>query len=84
MANTKSAKKALRQNLRRKRANLVRRASLRSVVKEFQKLLASGKKEEASALLKNVYSKIDKLAKTRVVHKNKANRLKSRYAKMRV
>jgi len=82
MANTKSAKKALRQNLRRRRANLVRRASAKSAVKEFQKLLVSGKKEEARALLKKVYSKIDKLAKTRVVHGNKAGRLKSRYAKM--
>lgn len=82
MANTKSAKKALRQNLRRRRANLVRRASAKSAVKEFQKLLVSGKKEEARALLKKVYSKIDKLAKTRVVHGNKADRLKSRYAKM--
>ena len=82
MANTKSAKKALRQSLKKRRANLVRRASTKSVIKDFQKLLALDKKEEARTLLKKVYSKIDKLSKTHVVHKNKARRLKSKHAKM--
>lgn len=83
MANTKSAKKALRQNRRRQRVNLARRESAKSAIKEFQKLRVAGKKEEARAALQKVYAKIDKLAKIRAVHKNKANRLKSRYAKMR-
>ena len=81
MANTKSAKKALRQNERRRRANLLRNKSARSAIKEFQRLRESGKKEEARAALQKAYAKIDKLAKSRAIHKNKAARLKSRHAK---
>ena len=77
---TKSAKKALRQNVRRREKNLKRKSDLKSVIKTYKKLLAEGKKEEARHQLSLVYKKTDKLAKTNYINKNKASRIKSRLA----
>jgi len=74
---TKSAKKALRQSLRRKADNLRRKNNYRGTVKEFRELVAAGKKDEAAKLLPKVYKSLDKAAKTNVIKKNKAARLKS-------
>lgn len=65
-----SAKKALRQNEKRYKAN----SELRKKLKE------SIKKVNATTINKTV-SLIDKAAKSNIIHKNKAARLKSRLAK---
>ena len=44
-------------------------------------LQATTDKSEADKLLNEVISKVDKLAKKNIIHKNKANRIKSRLAK---
>ncbi len=54
---------------------------MRSVVQQFKKLVAENKKEEAEKSLRQVYKKLDKLAKTDFLKQGKANRLKSRLAK---
>jgi len=74
---TQSAKKALRQSVRRRARNLRRKESYKNTLKEFKKLAASGKKDEAKKLLPKVYKTLDKAAKTNVISKNKAARLKS-------
>lgn len=81
MANTKSAKKAVKTNERRR----VRNQSARSAVKTaFRKANESLKGTPTEAAQKNVVeasSLIDKAAVKGIVHKNTAARKKSRLAK---
>jgi len=79
---TKSAKKALRQNIRRRKRNLQRKAELKSVIKQYKKLIAAGEKEKAKEYLSQVYKKLDKAAKVNLIKKNKAARLKSRLSRL--
>lgn len=78
----KSAEKALRQNIRRRKLNLKRKADLKSVIKDYKKLVVAGKKEEAKKYLSQVYKKLDKSAKVNLIKKNKASRLKARLSKL--
>lgn len=79
---TKSAKKALRQSLRRRVQNLKRKEAYKSGIKDIRKLIAGQNIEEAKQLLPRLYKALDKAAKTRVIAKNKASRLKSRLTKL--
>jgi small subunit ribosomal protein S20 len=81
MPKTKGAKKALRQNVRRRAQNLLREKKLKETIKKFKKLALEGKKDEANAYLKEVYKTIDKMAKVDFIKKGKANRMKSRLSK---
>lgn len=81
---TKSAKKALRQNIRRRKINLKRKVELKAVIKQYKKLVAAGQKEEAKSCLPQVYKKLDKTVKVNLIKKNKAARLKSRLSKLLV
>ncbi len=81
MPNIKSAKKALRQSIKRRKINLKRKDDLKEVIKQYKKLTATNK-EEAKKYLSQVYKKLDKTAKVNLIKKNKANRLKSRLAKL--
>ncbi|MEK7603529.1 MAG: 30S ribosomal protein S20 [Patescibacteria group bacterium] len=75
---TKSAKKALRKSLRMKAMNLRRKEAYKNTLKKFIKLAAEGKNKEAEQTLPKVYKSLDKAAKTNVIAKNKASRLKSK------
>lgn len=79
---TQSAKKALRQSIRRKARNLNRSNAYKLAVKELKAIASSGKVKEAQALLAKAYKAIDKAAKTGVIKKNKASRLKSGVARL--
>ncbi len=72
---TASAKKALRQNLRRRARNLAKKRALKVAIKEFKK----APKAESLML---VYQRLDKAAKANLIVKNKASRLKSRLSKL--
>jgi small subunit ribosomal protein S20 len=72
---TKSAKKALRRDQRRKEANFKIRAKIR-------KILNLVKKEPSLSSLAKAASVLDQAAKKGVIHKNKAARLKSRIARL--
>jgi small subunit ribosomal protein S20 len=78
MPKIRSAKKALRQNLRRKKINLMKKEAYKEAIKNFKKLIAQNKLEEAQKTLSLVFKKLDKAAKSNTIHKNKASRLKSR------
>jgi len=78
MAITKSAKKALRQSLRRKVRNLVYREKMKSLLKEARVLVSQKKVEEAKSLIPKIYQALDKAAKKGVIKKNTASRKKSR------
>jgi small subunit ribosomal protein S20 len=77
---TASAKKALRQNIRRRRRNVARKETYKKAIKTYKALLKAKKVDEARAALSGVYKALDKAAKTGVVKKNKTSRLKSRIA----
>ena len=81
---TKSAKKALRQSLTRKARNLRRKNAYKTALKELSRIASAGNKKEAEKLLPKVYKALDKAAKTNVINKNKAARLKSKASKMAV
>lgn len=81
MPKIKSAKKALRQNRRRRARNLERQRRIKEAIKNFRKVSASGKTEETRAALSKVYQALDKAAKTGYLKKNKASRLKSRLSR---
>ncbi len=77
-----SAKKALRQNIRRRKANVKRKIALKTVVKQYKKLVDSGEKDKAKEYLSTVYKKFDKTAKIKLIKRNKASRMKSRLSRM--
>jgi small subunit ribosomal protein S20 len=68
---TKSAIKALKQSEKKRKHNLSKKRTLKGVLKDAEKIEDMPKAQ----------SVIDKTAKTGLIHKNKANRLKSRLAK---
>jgi len=78
---TQSAKKALRKSKKHYETNKKAEGVLKSEIKKFQKLLAGQKIKEAKQQLSIVYKKLDKAAKSHLIKKNKAARLKSRLSK---
>ena len=78
MPNTKSAIKALRSSIRKRGYNLVTIGKYKDAVKAVRKAVADKKKDEAVKLLATAFKQLDKAAKKRVIHANKAARLKSR------
>lgn len=74
MANHKSAEKRIRQSEVRRLRNRYSGRTTRNLVKVFRALTD---KEEAVKIYPEVCSKLDKLAKRNVIHKNKAANLKS-------
>jgi small subunit ribosomal protein S20 len=81
MANTKSAKKAARQTIRRTEVNKARRTRLRSSVRKVEEAIASGNKAAAVAALKEAEPIIARTGQTGVVHRKTAARKVSRLAK---
>lgn len=82
MAITKSAKKALRQSLRRRARNIKTKTNLKDLLKKVRALIEEKKTKEAEQLLSQVYKTLDKVAKSGVIKKNTASRKKSRIAKL--
>lgn len=82
MAITKSAKKALRQNIKRKAHNLVYSNKIKSLVKEVRGLILAKKPKEAEVILPRLYQALDKAAKVGIIKKNAASRKKSRLTKL--
>jgi len=81
MAITKSAKKALRQNERRRTRNTSQKNKLKKLLKEIKGFIFQKKIQEAKNLLPQVYKFLDKAVKTGLIKKNTASRRKSRLAK---
>jgi len=78
---TKSAKKALRQNVSRRRQNKTRKQKIKSLVKSARALATANKIEDAKKSLPAIYKALDKAAKTGAIKPNAAARKKSRIAK---
>lgn len=83
MPNTKSAKKALRSSLRKRKFNNFWKKRIKEIRRELDDNLKT-KNKGTDILNKNLMALqkvLDKAAKNKVIHQNKAKRLKSRYAK---
>jgi small subunit ribosomal protein S20 len=77
MANHKSAEKRIRQTKVRRLSNRYVSRTTRNSVRALRALTS---KEEAAAMYPGVCSMLDKLAKKKVIHQNKANNLKAKLA----
>jgi small subunit ribosomal protein S20 len=74
MANHKSALKAIRKSEKRRLHNRYYAKTMRNAVRQLR---AMTNKEVAAATYPKVQKMLDKLAKVRIIHKNKAANLKS-------
>jgi small subunit ribosomal protein S20 len=81
MANTRSAAKSARQTVRRTLKNKRVLTGLKSQLKKVRSTVAAKDKPAAVAGVKTLTSMADKAAKNGQIHKNKANRQKSRINK---
>jgi small subunit ribosomal protein S20 len=78
MANTKSAKKAARQTVRRTAVNKSRTTRARSAVRKVEEAIASGDKGAAAEALKAAQPVLARVAQQGVLHKKTASRKVSR------
>ncbi len=78
MANKKSAIKRARQTTHRRARNLSVRTGVKSSRKKLVSALQSGDEAGVRAAYSEFTSKLDKAAKRGIVHKNAADRQKSR------
>ncbi len=78
MAHHKSAKKRMRQDQVKRLRNRYYKKSARTAIKKLREM---EDKKEAEEFLPKVISMIDKLAKKKTWHKNKASNLKSKLSR---
>ncbi|PYE89234.1 30S ribosomal protein S20 [Phyllobacterium leguminum] len=81
MANTPSAKKAVRKIEARTEVNKARRSRVRTFLRKFEDAVTSGDKTAAQAAFKAAEPEMMRAASKGVVHKNTASRKISRLAK---
>ena len=81
MPNTKSAAKAMRGSARKRVYNIRTKDKFKAAVKTVKQSVEAKNADEALKALTAAYAALDKAAKKNVIHKNTANRKKSRMAK---
>jgi small subunit ribosomal protein S20 len=81
MANTKSARKAARQTIRRTAVNKSRRSEMRTFVRKVEEALAAKDAKAAAEALSEAAPGLSRAAQKGIVHKNAASRKISRLAK---
>lgn len=81
MPRIKSAKKRLRQNVKRRIRNRRVSSAVKTEIKKVNTAVAEADAARAKAELALAYKKLDQAAAKRVIHKNTASRHKSRLAK---
>ena len=81
MAHSLSAKKRVRQNLKRRARNRYRKDLIKTEVKAFTTALVDGDASAAQEHLSAAASRLDKTAAKGTIHKNTAARKRSRMAK---
>ena len=78
MANHKSAAKKARRDAEARLRNRGNRSTMKTALKTFLTAVAAGNKSKAQALLPTTLGVVDKACRKGVLHKNAANRYKSR------
>lgn len=82
MPHTRSARKNLRKNEKRKLYNRVMKKVLRRQIKDTLAVIAAGNTEAMQTEFSQLVKKLDKAAARNVVHINFAARKKSQFARM--
>lgn len=77
MPNTKSAKKDLRKNIKRKAYNKKIKDNLKNIIKKTHKAIVA-KDEKAKELVQEALKVLDKAAQKGIIKKNTRDRKKSR------
>lgn len=78
MANTKSAKIAVRKIARRTEVNKARRSRIRTFIRKVEEAIAAGDRDAANEALRRAQPEIMRGASKGVLHKNTASRKISR------
>ena len=78
MANTSSAKKAVRKLARRTAVNRMRRSAMRTQLRKVEEAIAAGDAATARAVLATTESVVMRSAQKGVIHANAASRKVSR------
>ncbi len=78
MANSKQARKRVRQDEIRRRHNHGIRSAYRTHVKKFLRFIEQKEQENANNEIRVVESFLDKAVKRNTIHRGKASRIKSR------
>jgi small subunit ribosomal protein S20 len=81
MANTPSAKKAVRKIERRTAVNRSRRSQMRTYVRKVEEAIASGDHGAAAAALRDAEPLVMRAAQKGIVHSNTASRKVSRLSR---
>jgi small subunit ribosomal protein S20 len=81
MANTKSAKKNIRSSARKKAHNDRWEMKYKSARKSLSKAISAKEKDSLKEKFVLLQKYLDKASKEKTIHKNKANRVKSIYAR---
>lgn len=80
MAHTRSAKKRIRQNAKRRMRNKAVRTSVKTRIKSFLAAIEKKDLQMAERMLNICYEYLDKAWAKGVIHRNQASRKKSRLA----
>jgi small subunit ribosomal protein S20 len=80
VAHTLSAKKRIRQNVKRRARNHWRKNRIKDAVRNFEEALSDGQQAAIQEALQKCYQELDKVAAKGTIHKNTASRKKSRLA----
>ena len=81
MANRRQSIKKIRVDIRRRENNVRVLSELKTFTRRFREQLAGKKKNEAFQAFRELASKLDKAVKKKVLHTNRASRIKSRLQK---
>ena len=78
MAHSLSAKKRIRQSIKRRARNRARKELIKDQTRSYLAALASHDVGKAETELKKTVSRLDKVASKHTIHKNTASRRRSR------
>ncbi len=81
MANTSSAKKAVRKIAARTEVNKSRRSRMRTFLRKVEEAIESGKQDDAFAALRVAEPEIQRAAGRGILHRNTASRKVSRLSR---
>ena len=82
MAHSLSAKKRIRQTVKRNARNRARKEQVKVQLKSFTAAITGGELATAAVELRKTVSKLDKIASKHTIHKNTAARRRSRMTKL--
>lgn len=81
MANTKSAKKAIRVMARKTAVNKTRRSRVRTFLRKLEEAIVAGNYETATGALRSAQAELMRAAQKGIFHKKTASRKISRLSK---